>query len=199
VIDGRAETCLRVVAGDGRIWSALADELLLEIRAGLVNRPRSLRLSVPWLADGPLHARITGRFQRSLGERELRPVTLPELLARYIDIGGVVDVITRNDAPAAEQLASDERLSALVARAPTRVQWRKVDGARALLVVAAGFALFAPWRPPGDQGGVSGGTGEMGLLMLGEEARRELERGFEELWRRARPARPATPGVPDAR
>lgn len=187
---------MRMVVGDGRIWSVLADQLLLEIRAALVERPRHLRLCVPWLVNAPLHARSTGRYAYTLGDCELRPVTLPQLLERFVEVGGQVDMISRSDAPPAEIVASDERMNALVARAPTRAHWRKLDGARALLVVAPGFGIFAPWRPPAGPGGAPGGTGEVGLLALEAADRLILERGFEDLWRQALPASTV---VPDAR
>src|SRR4051794_21253741 len=96
----------RMVVGDGRIWSVLADQLLLEIRAALGDGPRHLRLGVPWVVSGPLDPRATGRYAYTLGARELQPVTLPQIIERFVDVGGQVDVLTRSDAPQAEMVAS---------------------------------------------------------------------------------------------
>src|SRR5437870_4655989 len=71
----------------GYLWSSLADHLLLLLRRVLDGARSELRVAVPQLLDSALFPRATRRFDYSLGERDLGPVTLPLLLERYVEIG----------------------------------------------------------------------------------------------------------------
>lgn len=171
----------------GQLWAALADHLLLEVRRALHDRPGEVRLAVPWLVDAALYAHKIRRFDFTLGERDLGPVTLPVLIERYLEIGGRVDLLVCSSSAAiASPLPywSDQTVGRLVARFP-RLACRVVAHLDALLVVAPRFCLVASAAAlhAGDAAEV--GSGDVGVLDGGPDLRRQCAHSYDTLWRSA--------------
>ena len=170
---------------DGRLWAALADYLLLEVRRALGGRRGRLRVAVPALGDAPLYPRATHRFALAVGAREHGALTLPILLERYLGLGEQVDLLTTIATGAAGR-QTEAALARLTGRSP-RCSARIATELDAVLAVAPSFALLASGARQGWAGG-----GDAGVLALGPALRRGIADGFDGLWRGAVPWGEAT-------
>src|SRR5262249_37302866 len=119
------------------------------------------------------YARATRRFDYSLGERDLGPVTLVLLLERLQELGGRLQLIVGADSgrKPQETLALERLL-----RRGGLVVGRQVQPLEAMLIVAPNFALLS-------SAPVSATSGQIGFICTTGEPRRAIERGFGELWR----------------
>lgn len=158
----------------GDLWSSLADRLLLEIRRGLRGEPGRLRVAAPELTDAALYARATRRFDFTLGERDLGPVTLPVLLERHLEVGGRLDLLLATDGEAGRR-QTEQTVARLLARAG-RCDLRGLARLDQVFVIAPGFAFLAP-------AALGGADDAAGVLATGAAATREFAAGFEGLWR----------------
>jgi hypothetical protein len=170
VTRGRASVLLQA---RGQLWSTIADYLLLLLRDLLEGRQAELAVAVPSLTDAPLYSRATRRFDYSLGERDLGPVTLVVLLERLQELGGRLQlIVAANSAQNPQDMLALERLL----RRGGTVVGRQVPTLEGMLIVAPNFALLS-------SAAASATSGQVGFICTAGEPLRAIERGFGELWR----------------